>query len=351
VVHAPCIDKLDVPGVASERANCQLAVGDPPRISIRAEADGNGRETRNRVLKEVESRLRRIYDRREFRAKNFRADWLSDSSGYTVREPVPGDNEKRTVRYEAANRKRTVLKSPRRGKSVRSGTPSPDGQRVLYFDKGNLHVQDINGGRTISLTKNTVGRSVSIGNARWSPDGNRIAYVQSDYSRVRLRAVLTPGDPSYPNVRKTRFARVGETIPALQVGVVACEGGDTQWLSIPAHAEGFYLEQVDWAESSDKLLVEQLSRFRDKRVFLMANIHTGTVTPIYSESDPAWVIASIRKNVGIEWIRNGRAFIVLSEKDGWRHAYVCSRDGKEQVLLTPGASDIIERVKVDEAHG
>ncbi|MBA7713769.1 Dipeptidyl aminopeptidase 4 [subsurface metagenome] len=42
---------------------------------------------------------------------------------------------------------------------------------------------------------------------------------------------------------------------------------------------------------------------------------------------------------------------MLSEKDGWRHAYVYSRDGKEQVLLTPGVSDIIERGMVDEAGG
>jgi dipeptidyl-peptidase-4 len=41
----------------------------------------------------------------------------------------------------------------------------------------------------------------------------------------------------------------------------------------------------------------------------------------------------------------------LSEKDGWRHAYVYSRDGEEQALLTPGEYDIIELAKVDEAGG
>ncbi len=34
----------------------------------------------------AESRLRAIYDRNEFRAKPFRADWLPDSTGYPHRD-------------------------------------------------------------------------------------------------------------------------------------------------------------------------------------------------------------------------------------------------------------------------
>ncbi len=43
--------------------------------------------------------------------------------------------------------------------------------------------------------------------------------------------------------------------------------------------------------------------------------------------------------------------MLLSERDGWRHAYVISRDGKTQSLLTKQASDIIARGPVDEPGG
>ena len=74
--------------------------------------------------------------------------------------------------------------------------------------------------------------------------------------------------------------------------------------------------------NSHELLIEKLSRFRDEREFLLADISTGAIGRIFHESDQAWVVASQGTNDGLMWIRDGQAFIVLTEKDGWRHAYV-----------------------------
>ena len=49
-----------------------------------ANPDARSETSRESLLKDAESRLQAIYDRDEFRAARFRADWLSDGSGYTV---------------------------------------------------------------------------------------------------------------------------------------------------------------------------------------------------------------------------------------------------------------------------
>jgi dipeptidyl-peptidase-4 len=360
------------------------------------------------VPADVESRLRAIYEQGEFQSRAWRGEWRSDPSGYTTLEPVDGAQARELVRYDAASGERTVLASlpqlvppgaaeplvledywlppggsrlllqARRGDaghhvtdlwmldrksgalcrvvadfagSGMSSLCSPDGNRFLYADSGNLHVYDLRDDRIVTLTRDGADPAVSNGRAVWSPDGSRVAFVRSDMSQVRLRSIVIPGDPSYPEVREVHFARVGETIATLRIGVVDAQGGATRWLAIPSPEEGFYLGQVDWAANSHELFVEWLSRGRDVRKFFLADVTTGAVTPVYQESDPAWVVASYGSNSGVEWIRGGEAFVLLSERDGWRHAYVISRGGDEQRLLTPGAFDILERGTVDQAAG
>ena len=226
-------------------------------------------------LAAAEARIRGIYERGEFRAKRFRAEWLPDSSGYTTMESVPGTKERVPVRYDAASGKRTEMKSGDRGGDARSGNVSPDGHRKFYFQNGDLHVRDLDSDQTTALTRERA-RPIAVDQQselepRWEAD-------RPSCSRIPRRSGSDSSwsrpIPSYPELREDRFARVGETIPSLRVGVVDCKAAETRWLSLPEPAEGFYLGQVSWT-GNDEVLVEKLSRFRNERQFLLANVHTG----------------------------------------------------------------------------
>ncbi|MCP4707790.1 MAG: hypothetical protein GY869_04125 [Planctomycetes bacterium] len=265
----------------------------------------------------------------------------------------PETNQQVQVRYDVATGKRTVMDQSQREetRSRRSGNTSPDDRLAVYNEQGNLHVRDLGNDRTVRLTNNAVSGSISNGSAIWSPDSKWIAFIETDRSDVPFRASLIPNDPTYPEVRQSRYARVGEPINKLRVGVVDSGGKAISWLAIPLPTEGCYIEQISWIGNSHDLFVKKFSRGRDEREFFIADIRTGEFTCIYRESDPAWVVSSRRENVGPEWFRNYGAFIVISEKDGWRHAYLYSRDGMEQALLTPGDYDIIEFIEIDESGG
>ena len=54
---------------------------------------------------------------------------------------------------------------------------------------------------------------------------------------------------------------------------------------------------------------------------------------------------------GWDWLNGGKEFIWVSEKDGWRHLYRISRDGKKETLVTKGNYDVMEIERIDENGG
>lgn len=301
------------------------------------------------VLDQAEERIRAIYERSEFGAPAFRGEWLPDGSGYTLQERVPGSDQPVRVAYDAATGKRTAPAPARPAGSV--GLASPNGQHRLMNQGGTLWIHDLASEERRQIGRTAVPQAIRSGRAAWSHDGAWLAFVETDQSEVRMRARLLPVDPTYPEFTESRFARVGGEIAKQRIGVAAAAGGEVRWLDLHAPAEGIYLGQVEWAPNSNELLIEKLSRFRNEREFLLADVRSGELTRIFHESDPAWVVASYGTNSGLTWLRDGAAFLVLSEREGWRQAFVHARDGSLIATLTPEGYDIIGRAQVDEAGG
>ena len=312
----------------------------PPRLP----AQMNDKQT---WQTEATRRLEGIYKHNEFRPEELELTWLPDSTGYFVRQRDPETNKESVWRYDVATGERSEFDEPKDHGKLRS----PDGKQHLERKGKGIFVRDVATGSRTELVKSPSGRAIAYENIRWSPDGRFVSFAQIDRTDVRQRNVLVPTDPSYPETAKHRFARVGEKLERRRVGIVDLETKQTRWLELNMPKEGFYLGQVDWAAGdSNELLVETLSRFRDKRDFWMATVE-GKLTRISGEVNEAWAVGAHRINSGAKWIRDGEAFIYISEKEGWRQAYVCSRDGKDETKLTPGKYDMIDRAFVDEEGG
>jgi dipeptidyl-peptidase-4 len=298
----------------------------------------------------AEPRLKSIYDRGDFRPKNVQPKWLSDNSGFLIGDTDQSSKKRTTSFYDAKTGERRSATDDEVSINSTVEQRSIAGEFELKVIDGKLSSVNRETKTEITLASSTIDREVDFRNPIWSPDGSKVLFVEADYTDVLKRWVLVPGDPSYPEVQQNRFARVGGIIEKLRVGVVNKDGQQLTWLPVDCPEEGMYLGQVQWAGNSQEVLVERFSRFRDRRDFLLINVD-GEAKTIFSESDKAWVEASQGWNSGLVWIADGKEFIVISEKDGWRHAYRYSRNGEELALLTPGDYDIIERAVVDEVQG
>jgi len=49
----------------------------------------------------------------------------------------------------------------------------------------------------------------------------------------------------------------------------------------------------------------------------------------------------------MQWLHGGKDFLWVNEKDGWRHVFVISRDGKQARPVTKGDFDVTAIVGVD----
>ena len=66
-----------------------------------------------------------------------------------------------------------------------------------------------------------------------------------------------------------------------------------------------------------------------------------------TETDDAWVDVHDE----MFWLKDGKHFTWISDRDGWRHVYLASLEGGETRLLTPGQFDVVELLQVSETDG
>lgn len=243
---------------------------------------------------------------------------------------------------------------------------SPDGQRVAYVRDHELYVEPVGGdaahvGAPIRLTHD--GSPTVINGTsdwvyeeefkardcfRWSPDGSRIAYLQFDVSGVRDFLLIDDTDSLYSFATPVQYPKAGTTNSAVRAGVVSAAGGATTWLAVPGNPRDGYLPRLEWADNSSTLILQHFDRLQHTDDVMLADATTGAVHTVISERDSTWVDVVD----DVQWVDGGRRFLWVSERDGWRHVYLVARDGGALRLLTPGPFDVISVVAVrPDAHG
>ncbi|HVS98342.1 MAG TPA: DPP IV N-terminal domain-containing protein [Puia sp.] len=246
---------------------------------------------------------------------------------------------------------------------------SPDGSKVAFSSGHNLYVEDLATGVDKCLTTTDSTRKLINGTFdwayeeelecrdgfRWSPDGRHIAYWQIDARRVKDYLMLNTTDSAYPFVKPVEYPIAGEPPSPYRIGVVDVTTGANRWMDIPGDPGNSYLPRMEWADNSSELILQQLNRRQNESKLFLSDIATGHTTPLYDEKDSAFIECKGAWQDGViagwDWLKGGGEFLWVSEKDGWRHIYRVSRDGKRETLVTKGNYDVIQVSLIDEKGG
>jgi dipeptidyl-peptidase-4 len=239
---------------------------------------------------------------------------------------------------------------------------SPDGKAVAYVSEHNIFREDISSREIIKLTNDGTRKLINgtfdwayeeefgcRDGFRWSPDATMIAFWQVDATKIKDYYMLNTTDSNYSQVIPVEYPKVGEAPSAVKIGVVNVNTRRIKWMNIEGDPQQNYLPRMEWS-GKNELVVQQLNRKQQESKLLYCNVIDGGTITFWAENSSAWVDLNADDPSGWNWINNGKEFLWISEKDGWRHLYKISRDGKSEVALTTGPYDIAEIKCIDEAN-
>ena len=248
---------------------------------------------------------------------------------------------------------------------------SPDGNTIAYVSENNLYSEDYASGNIQALTTDG---TVSLINGtfdwayeeefscrdgfRWSPDNKSIAYWQIDASDIKKFYMINNTDSIYSQLIPLEYPKVGESPSACKVGVVKLSDATTKWINIPGDASQNYIVRMEFIPSTNNLLIQQLNRKQNKSKLYIADAINGNTNLIQEESDEAWVDLfqlgnprEIDYTNSFSFLKKTNSILWASEKDGWRHLYQVSLEGKPEVLITKGEFDIIDVKHINSKEG
>ena len=241
---------------------------------------------------------------------------------------------------------------------------SPDGTKAAYVSEHNIYVEDLSGGAVKQLTFDGTKKLINgtfdwayeeefddRDGFRWSPDSRALAYWQIDASKIKNYFMLNTTDSIYPFVVPVEYPVAGEDPSSCKIGVVDVSTAKTTWMDVPGDNVQHYIPRMEWTQNPNQIILQQLNRAQNESKIFVCNVSNGTAALVHDEETKSWIDAGDgRDPIGWNWINKGKDFIWLSEKDGWRHIYRISTEGKE-TLITKGAYDVIDLSVIDEAGG
>lgn len=86
-----------------------------------------------------------------------------------------------------------------------------------------------------------------------------------------------------------QYPKAGTTNSAVRVGVVDIETAETIWMQLDDDPRQNYIPQMDWANSSEQLIIQYVNRLQNRNRVILANAEDGSTQDIFVETDEAWL--------------------------------------------------------------
>ncbi len=242
---------------------------------------------------------------------------------------------------------------------------SPDGKKLSYVKKHNLHVTPIEGRKEIAITKDgnddllngevdwVYSEELSVrSNYFWAPNGKEFVFLQMNQARVPAYPI-TDFIPQHPTVDKEKYPKVGDPNPEVRLGIVSSGGGTPKWISL-TNDKDTYVPRFGWVRDGIAWAM-LMNRAQNNLDLFFIDARSGKVQRVLSEKDNDW----IEMTDNFQILKSGDKFIWWSWRDGHTHLYLYSFDkanpmnGEAKLVnqITKGDFEVFDTEGLDESTG
>ncbi len=257
---------------------------------------------------------------------------------------------------------------------------SPKGGFVSFVRARNLWAIDLTTGTEVQLTSDgsdTIGNGVAEFVADeemdrhtgywWAPDDSAIAFARIDESKVPVQKRYEVY-PDRTDVVEQRYPAAGDTNVAIGLHVVRIAPLEMRVWTNPSDGTprvhqprtyprgeirdidlgknpDIYLTRVDW-RGPTHLTFQRQSRDQRTLELIEVELASGQQRTLVTETAKTWVPL----HNSLYFLEDGR-FVWSSERSGFDHLYLASKDGKTLTQLTLGDWPVDKVLAIDEAKG
>lgn len=259
-------------------------------------------------------------------------------------------------------------RKPLSDKPVRDAIISPNGKYIAFVKADNniyLHKLDFGTEVAVTATNPTTWNGI----ADWlyeeefattclmafSPDSKQLAFIRLDDTNVPATSWQMMLGEGHPETVVQSYPRAGEHNARASVQIYTIADKGVREASLP-EADDRYIPRISWrtlpAQKKDQAPVQQLviltlNRDQNAMEVYACNPASLVCSALYEESSNDYYVDYSLFDAW-QWLSDGR-FIVLSERDGWKRAYMHAANGTQTAVLTNEERDVTAIYGYDEA--